>query len=90
MKLREIFNNIDSDAIVTGVEINSKNCKKGDIFVCVKGATVDRHDFIDEAISKGIVAVVVSKDVGNKSIPVIKVDNPDDELPNNANACLTR
>ena len=81
MKIRELFDNIDSDIEVTGVEINSKNCKKGDIFVCVKGATVDRHDFIDDAIEHGAVLAVVSKDVGEKDIPVIKVDNPDDELP---------
>ena len=80
MKLRELYNT-DSDINVTGVEINSKNCKPGDIFVCVKGATVDRHDFIDDAISNGIVAAVVSKDVGEKSIPIIKVDDTDDELP---------
>ena len=80
MKLRNLYN-VDSDVEITGVEINSKNCKPGDIFVCVKGATVDRHDFIDDAINNGAVAVVVSKEVGDKSVPIIKVDNTDDELP---------
>ena len=80
MKLRNLYN-VDSDVEITGVEINSKNCKPGDIFVCVKGATVDRHNFIDDAINNGAVAVVVSKEVGDKSVPIIKVDNTDDELP---------
>ena len=80
MKLRELYN-IDSDVEITGVEINSKTCKQGDIFVCVSGATADRHDYIDDAIDHGVSAVVVSKDVGEKSVPIIKVDNTDDELP---------
>ena len=80
MLLRNIYN-IDSEVEITGVEINSKNCKKGDIFVCVKGATADRHDYIDDAISNGASAVVVSKEVGEKSVPIIKVEDTDDELP---------
>ena len=80
MKLRDLYN-IDSDVEIKSVEINSKNCKEGDIFVCVSGATADRHDFIDDAISNGASAVVVSKEVGEKKVPIIKVDDTDDELP---------
>ena len=80
MKLNEIYSNINSDVIINGISINSKECKKGDIFVCVTGVTTDRHDFIDDAINNGAAAVVVTKDVGKKSIPVIKVDDADKEL----------
>ena len=80
MKLREIYSNIDSDVEVTGLSINSKECKKGDIFVCVTGATADRHDYIDNAIENGAVAAVVTKDVGEKSVPIIKVEDADVEL----------
>lgn len=36
-KLNELFNNIDSNCEVTGIKINSKDVKKGDIFVCTMG-----------------------------------------------------
>ena len=71
-KLRELYD-IDSDVEVLGISLNSKEVKKGDLFVCTMGITADRHDFIDEAISNGAVACVVSKDVGEKSVPLIKV-----------------
>ena len=79
-KLRELYD-IDSDVEVLGISLNSKEVKKGDLFVCTMGITADRHDFIDEAISNGAVACVVSKDVGEKSVPLIKVENTNDEFP---------
>ena len=72
-RLNELFNNINSDCSVNGIKINSKEVKEGDIFVCTMGVTADRHDFIDEAIENGACAVVVSKYVGVKSVPIIKV-----------------
>lgn len=79
-RLRELYD-IDSDVEITGVSINSKEINKGDIFVCTMGVNADRHEFIDEAISNGASAVVVSKEVGEKSVPIIKVDDTNKELP---------
>ena len=79
-KLCELYN-IDSDVEIDGISINSKQIKPGDIFVCTMGVKADRHDFIDEAIKNGCSAVVVSRDVGEKSVPIIKVENTNDELP---------
>ncbi|MBQ2640354.1 MAG: UDP-N-acetylmuramoyl-L-alanyl-D-glutamate--2,6-diaminopimelate ligase [Bacilli bacterium] len=64
---------------IKGIKINSKQIKPGDIFVCTMGVTADRHDFIDEAISNGASAIVVSKDV-EASVPTIKVKNTNIEL----------
>lgn len=44
-------------------ETNSKLIQKGQIFVAIKGNTVDGHDFIEEAISKGACKVVGEKDL---------------------------
>ena len=62
-------------------KINSKEVEEGDLFVCTKGVTADRHDFIDSAIENGAAAIVVSKDVGEKKVPVIKVEDTNNELP---------
>ena len=79
-KLNELYN-VDSNVEITGVSINSKEINKGDIFVCTMGVNADRHDFIDEAIKNGASAIVVSKEVGEKSVPVIKVEDTNKELP---------
>ena len=78
-KLSELYN-INDDRLIKAIKINSKEVLPGDIFVCTMGVTADRHDFIDEAIKNGASAIVVSRDVGKKSVPVIKVDDTNLEL----------
>ena len=80
-KLSELYSEIQDDRVIKGIKINSKEINDGDLFVCTMGATADRHDFIDEAIENGASAVVVSKDVGEKSVPIIKVPDTNRELP---------
>ena len=75
MKLNELFENTDSDVLIKGISLNSKECVDGDLFVCTMGVSADRHEFIDDAIEHGAVACVISHDVGEKSVPLIKVDN---------------
>ena len=78
-KLSELYD-INDDRLIKSIKINSKEVEKGDIFVCTMGVTADRHDYIDEAIKNGASAIIVSRDVGKKSVPVIKVDNTNLEL----------
>ena len=78
-KLSELYNGYP-DILIKGIKINSKEVEDGDLFVCTKGITADRHDFIEDAVKNGAVAVVVSRDV-ETSVPFIKVDNTNDELP---------
>lgn len=80
MKRLNEFYDCPYDVEIKDVKINSKQVEAGDIFICTKGVTADRHDFIDEAIENGAAAIVVSRDVGEKSVPVIKVENTNKEL----------
>ncbi|MDE0596434.1 MAG: UDP-N-acetylmuramoyl-L-alanyl-D-glutamate--2,6-diaminopimelate ligase [Roseibacillus sp.] len=50
-----------ADLVVTGVRDNSGAVGAGDVFVAVKGATVDGHDFISAAIEAGAVAIVAEQ-----------------------------
>ncbi len=77
-KLNQLYD-CNYDVEIKGIKINSKEVEPGDLFVCVKGATVDRHDYIDDAIKNGAVALVVSRDVDAK-VPTIKVANTNEEL----------
>jgi UDP-N-acetylmuramoyl-L-alanyl-D-glutamate--2,6-diaminopimelate ligase len=44
---------------ITGLVYDSRQVKPGDLFVAIKGLTVDGHDFIPQALERGAVAVVV-------------------------------
>ena len=48
-----------------GVSINSKEIKKGNLFVCIKGKNKDGHDYISEALKRGSNYCVVSKNIKN-------------------------
>lgn len=78
-KLSDLYNGFP-DVMVNDIKINSKEVNLGDIFVCVNGVNKDRHDFIDEALKNGAAAIVASKEIKAR-VPVIKVKNPNKELP---------
>lgn len=81
-KLCELYD-VDSTVEIKGIKINSKEVEPGDLFICTKGVTTDRHDFIPDAIKNGASALVVSrKEIKVQSgIPVIVVDDTNKELP---------
>ncbi len=81
MKLNDLYPGVGTDIVIKNIAINSKEVKPGDLFVCTMGVTADRHDFIDSAIENGASAVIVSKNVGDKQVPVIKVPDTNRELP---------
>lgn len=76
-RLNELYD-CPYDAKIKDIKINSKNVKKGDLFVCIKGASTDRHNYINDAIKNGASALIVKNN--NYKVPYIKVDNPNDEL----------
>lgn len=80
-KLSELYPGVSQDVVIKSIKINSKECEDGDLFICTQGVTADRHDFIDDAISHGASAIVVSRDVEVKDVPVVKVPNTNLELP---------
>ena len=81
MKLQDLFSkqNIECDVEVRGLKTNSREVEPGDLFLCIHGVNVDRHDFIEDAAARGAVAAVVSRDVVC-SIPCVRVDDVDGAL----------
>lgn len=80
-KLSELYPGVSQDVMIKSIKINSKECEEGDLFVCTKGVTADRHEFIGDAVKHGASAVVVSRDVGDVGVPVVKVPDTNRELP---------
>ena len=48
---------------ITEIVYDSRNVVSGALFVCIPGTVVDGHEFAAEAVKKGAVALVVSKEV---------------------------
>jgi UDP-N-acetylmuramoyl-L-alanyl-D-glutamate--2,6-diaminopimelate ligase len=82
MKLKELLNNIaytiiqgDDSLEITSIAWDSRNVENQSLFICVKGKTVDRHDYALIAIQAGAVALVVEHDIENipPDITIVKV-----------------
>ena len=66
-----------SEVHVNGLSIDSRTIEKGNLFVAIPGNNLDGHDYIQQAIRKGAVAVITNgRDVGTLPVPQIKVANP--------------
>jgi UDP-N-acetylmuramoyl-L-alanyl-D-glutamate--2,6-diaminopimelate ligase len=64
------------DIPITGIEIDSRLVSAGNLFVAMKGKSVDGHDYISKAIENGAAAVVGERELSGLSVPYIRLDNP--------------
>lgn len=51
----------DETVEVSGVQIDSRKIKRGDLFICISGLVSDGHDFAGKAVDNGAVALVVER-----------------------------
>lgn len=88
MKLSQLFAEYEytlckgsMDISVEDIIYDSRKMKPGTVFVCLKGATFDAHDYISEVAKQGAVAVVIEdeKEV-LEDITVIRVKNTREAL----------
>ena len=59
---------------VSRMQSDSRKVRSGDLFVALKGAKVDGHDFAETAINHGAVAALVSRPISEK-LPSIEVED---------------
>ncbi len=56
------------------IQYDSRQVKSGDLFVCIEGYSTDGHEYINNAVNSGAVAVICSKNMENMpNCTVIKV-----------------
>lgn len=82
LKLKELANLLlvketigDMNVKITGLEMDSRKITNGNLFICVSGIDgflKDRHQFVEDAVKNGAVALIVERDV-NIEIPKIIV-----------------
>ena len=63
----------DLNIEISGIENNSKNVKKGYIFVAIQGFSTDGHQYVENAIENGAVAIMIQEGCNLKEMKI-----PDD------------
>ncbi len=53
----------DANVVITNIAVDSREVKKGSLFICIEGIHSDGHDYIEKAYEAGALAVVVSKEI---------------------------
>ena len=65
MKLSELAKSLDlvvsKDVVITGISIDTRTLKPGDMFVAMPGTRVDGQHFIPEAVQRGAEAILCTK-----------------------------
>ena len=87
-KLRQLLKEVEMtenvgnlDVNISGIEYNSQNVNKGSVFVAIKGFQRDGAEFIEEALEKGAVGVVLQEGtampnrIGDKTGAVVVKDS---------------
>ncbi|MCG4735237.1 Mur ligase domain-containing protein, partial [Casaltella massiliensis] len=62
------------------IQYDSRKVGENDLFICIKGFTVDGHKFIDMAIEKGAKAFLVQEDIQRDGVTFIKVKNTREDM----------
>ena len=83
MKLTKLLERLNYQVLQGNDEIeitelvnDSRKVCEGSVFVCISGAVVDGHNFINDVAEKGAIAVIVEKDVEAPAhMTVIKVED---------------
>lgn len=51
----------NKDVVIKDVTADSRVCKPGSLFICLRGATVDGHKFLQKAVASGAAAALVEE-----------------------------
>lgn len=92
MKLSELIKNLNyketlnfEDVEITGISYNSKTTQKGDIFVCLTGEHSDGHQYAQNAVEKGAVALLTEREL-NIDVPQLIVASTRHQIADIADA----
>ncbi|WHY68622.1 UDP-N-acetylmuramoyl-L-alanyl-D-glutamate--2,6-diaminopimelate ligase [Neobacillus sp. SuZ13] len=79
MKLQKLLKNLHllvpylgEDPEITSIENDNRKVQNGSLFICIKGYTVDGHDFAESAVKSGAAAVLAERPL-SLDVPVILV-----------------
>ncbi len=75
VSLKSVSGNMDED--IKGIFVDSRNVQPGGLFVAISGTQVDGHQYIDNAIDKGAIAILseYAPDILRPNVTYITVKN---------------
>ncbi|TAN54856.1 MAG: UDP-N-acetylmuramoyl-tripeptide--D-alanyl-D-alanine ligase [Rhodospirillales bacterium] len=74
LELAAVFNrSVASGIAVTGISIDTRSLKPGELFVAIRGERVDGHDFAQQAQEQGAAAILADHPLPGVSLPQIVV-----------------
>ncbi len=88
MNISQLLTNITPTKIdieVQGLCLNTQSAQIGDLFIALKGQSAHGIDYIDQAIDKGCVAVLVDSEDIECALPTIRIDYLSEHLQTLAN-----
>ncbi|WP_040204850.1 UDP-N-acetylmuramoyl-L-alanyl-D-glutamate--2,6-diaminopimelate ligase [Neobacillus jeddahensis] len=59
---------------ITSIENDNRKVQNGSLFICIKGYTVDGHDFAESAVKQGAVAILAERPL-TVDVPVVIVND---------------
>lgn len=66
---------VTGNAVITGITIDSRDVRPGDLFAALRGSDFDGHAFIEQAIEKGAAAILAEELPEGVDHPAIIVEN---------------
>lgn len=74
LKVKTIYGDLPSS--ISKLHVDSRKIRKGDVFICTKGFTVDGHDYANAAVENGAQLIIAEKeldiDLGKAALVVVK------------------
>jgi len=61
--------------LITNIATDSRQIKPNGLFICINGYTVDGHDYINQAIENGAVAILAERPFPDCPVPIIIVSD---------------
>ncbi|TCS94631.1 UDP-N-acetylmuramoyl-L-alanyl-D-glutamate--2,6-diaminopimelate ligase [Hazenella coriacea] len=60
------------DVEIQGIQMDSRKVQPGDLFIAIRGFTVDGHRFVSQAVDQGAAAILVEEEI-MVDVPMIRV-----------------
>jgi len=73
LKIIKIKGSVDIE--ISDIAYDSRKIIKNSVFVCLKGASFDGHNFVRDAIKNGAAAIITQKDMDVSEVTLIQVKN---------------
>ncbi len=68
------------DARVTGIALDSRRVRPGDLFVALRGGSFDGHDYVEQAIANGAAAVAGDRELSGLPVAYIRLKDSREAL----------